>query len=329
MKKFLWMSLILYFSMLLIPFSALGVGTGKSIQTMSPLDLENNKKEEIKLTENSDENIEYFRVYNHETKKIMNMKSEDYIFGVVAAEMPALYEKEALKAQAVAAYTYALYNKINNIDKDYDVSTDFNTSQSFVGEDKLDEKWGSNREAYTKKIKEAIEESKGYLVKYNGEIILAVYHAISSSKTEDCENVWGKAYPYLKSVDSSFDTKAENYLTTVKFTDTEIKEKLGDKINKDTSPEDYFGDVSLSKTGYVKEIKVCNKNYKGSQIRECLDLRSSNFKVEYKDNNFVFTVCGFGHGVGMSQFGANELAKQGKNFKEILEYYYTDCKVEK
>ena len=116
MKKILWMSLILYFSMLLIPFSTLGKGTGKAIETITPMPL---TSEEIKKVEKTEEVTDYFRVYNHETKKVVKMKSEDYIFGVVSAEMPALYETEALKAQAVAAYTYACFNRKNNAEKDY------------------------------------------------------------------------------------------------------------------------------------------------------------------------------------------------------------------
>ena len=326
MKKILWMSLILYFSMLLIPFSTLGKGTGKAIETITPMPL---TSEEIKKVEKTEEVTDYFRVYNHETKKVVKMKSEDYIFGVVSAEMPALYETEALKAQAVAAYTYACFNRKNNAEKEYDISTDFNVSQSFIAEEKLEEKWGSKTEEYKEKIRNAIKEVNGYVIKYNGDIILSVYHAISSSKTENSENVWGKSYHYLKSVDSSFDSKAENFSTKAEFTQKELEEKLGEKIQKGFSPKDYFGDMNLSKTGLVKEIQICDKSYKGSEIREIFNLRSSNFKVEYKDKKFVFTVNGYGHGVGMSQFGANELAKEGKNFKEILEHYYTDCKVEK
>ena len=327
MKKLVWMSFVLYFSMLIIPFSVLGNGTGKAVETIKPITVggeeNDSKNEESKLNE------DYFRVYNHETKKVVEMSSTDYIFGVVAAEMPALYESEALKAQAVAAYTYACYNRNNNSNKEYDVSTDFNTSQSFIAEDDVDEKWGSKTEEYKEKIKKAIRDTNGYVIKYNDEIILSVYHAISSGRTEDCKNVWGKEYPYLKSVDCSFDKNAENYSTKVEFTNKQKKEKLGDIVNEKTSPEDYFGDISLSKTGLVKEIQICNKNYKGSEIREALELRSSNFDVEYKNKKFTFTVYGYGHGVGMSQFGANELAKQGKDFKEILEYFYTDCSVEK
>ena len=327
MKKILWMSLILYLCMLIIPFSALGNGTGKSVQTVKPVQL--NEEIPDEQTDDTNQTEDYFRVYNHKTKKVINMKSDDYIFGVVAAEMPALYEEESLKAQAVAAYTYACYNRKNNADKEYDVSTDFNTSQSFIAEEDIEKKWGSKTKEYTEKIKKAIKETSGNVIKYNGEIILSVYHAISWGKTEDCENVWGKKYPYLKSVDSSFDSTAENFSTSVEFTEKELKKKLGDKIADSFSPEDYFGDISLSKTGLVKEIEICNKEYKGSQIRELLDLRSSNFKVEYKNKKFIFTVCGYGHGVGMSQYGANELAKKGKTFEEILKHYYTDCTVEK
>ncbi len=322
MKKIIWMSLILGVSMLLIPFSVLG--TAPKAQTVANMT--------VPKTDNTEENKEAgdtFRILNHKTEEITEMKSSDYIFGVVAAEMPALYETEAIKAQAVAAYTYACYNRNANSNRDYDLSTDFNVSQSFITEADAKEKWGSNAEKYTEKIKDAIKEVDGYLIKYNGEAILSVYHAISSGKTEDSSNVWGNSYPYLKSVDSSFDKNANNYSTETVFTSAQLKDKLGDKINSKYSPDDYFGDCSLSKTGLVKEIELCGKNITGAKLRELLDLRSSNFQVDYKDGNFTFTTYGYGHGVGMSQNGANELAKQGKNFEEILIHYYTDCTVEK
>ena len=322
MKKIVWMSFFLSVVMLLMPLSAINAQP-KALEAANMNNINNETKEK---KETSDD---VFRIYNHETEKITEMKAEDYIFGVVAAEMPALYDKEALKAQAVAAYTYACYNRTANKEKEYDVSTDYNTSQSFITEEQAEKKWGSKAEDYKKKIKTAIKEAKGYTVKYNGEIILAVYHAISSGKTEDSANVWGKEYPYLKSVDTSFDTDAENYCATVELTQKELKEMLGEKIDEKASPKDYFGDLSLSKTGLVKEIEVCGNKYTGASIRELLELRSSNFTVNYKDEKFIFKTYGYGHGVGMSQYGANCLAKNGKNFKEILCYFYTDCTVEK
>lgn len=322
MKKIIWMSFFLSVVMLLMPLSVMN--NEPDVQAVT------NMGDFIETSAKQDEETEdIFRIYNHETKKISEMKSEDYIFGVVAAEMPALYEDEALKAQAVAAYTYACYNRLNNSKKEYDLSTDYTTSQSFITKEAAEEKWGSKAEEYKKKIESAIEETKGLKMKYNGEIILSVYHAISSGKTEDSASVWGKEYPYLKSVDSSFDSQSENYCTKTEFTPKELKEKLADKINNDISPKDYFGDLSLSKTGLVKEIYVCKNKYTGAEIRELLDLRSSHFTVDYKEEKFIFTVYGYGHGVGMSQYGANALAKKGKNFEEILTYYYTDCKVEK
>lgn len=322
MKKIIWMSLILSLSMLLIPFSVLG--TAPKTQTVINTNIQNPY---IPKTEEASEDT--FRILNHKTNDITDMKSSDYIFGVVAAEMPALYDVEAIKAQAVAAYTYACYNRERNTDKNYDLSTDFNVYQSFITEADADEKWGSKSEEYKTKIKNAIKETEGYIIKYKGDAILAVYHAISSGKTEDSSNVWGNSYPYLKSVDSSFDKNANNYATETVYKAEKIKELLGDKINSKYSPDDYFGDCNLSKTGLVKEIEVCGKKITGSALREMLNLRSSNFEIDYKDGNFTFTSYGYGHGVGMSQNGANELAKQGKDFKEILLHYYTDCTVEK
>lgn len=323
MKKIVLMSVFLAGVMLLMPLSVIDTQT-KTQAITTPENAVETFAPQI-----PEQKTDTFRVYNHETKKITVMNSEDYIFGVVAAEMPALYEPEALKAQAVAAYTYACFNRNLNKNEKYDVSTDYNVSQSYISEEKALKNWGSKAEEYKTKIKKAISDTSGYTIKYQGEIILSVYHAISSGKTEDSANVWGKSYPYLKSVDSSFDKKAENYCTEVKLTTSELKEKMKDMIDKDISPKDYFGDCSLSKTGLVKKIEFCNKNYTGAKIREILNLRSSNFTVDFSDGEFIFEVYGYGHGVGMSQYGANSLAKDGKNFKEILMHYYNGCSLSK
>lgn len=318
MKKIFWIATFIAVVMLLMPLSVLNDGQ-KVIAAA---------KKETKI-EKTSLKADTFRIYDPETEKITEMKATDYIFGVVAAEIPALYEEEALKAQAVAAYTYACYNRNLNKDKDYDLSTDHNVSQSFIPKENLKEKWGSKTEEYTKKIMQAVKSVENYKITYNGEIILAVYHAISSGKTEDCINVWGKDYPYLKSVKSEWDKASQGYKTEITFTVDEIKEKLKGYINETAQPKDYFNDIKTTEAGTVTQLKLCENSLKGSDVRKALDLRSSNFTVTFNDDKFIFTVLGYGHGVGMSQNGANAMAKEGKSFKEILKHYYKDCKIEK
>lgn len=272
---------------------------------------------------------EIFRVLDKEAKTVTEMTAKDYIFGVLAAEMPALYDEEALKAQAVAAYTFACYRRAENADKDYDITTDFTSDQSFITEQKACEKWGEKADEYCKKLKNAAAEVEGLAVTYDGKPILAVYHAISSGKTEDCKNVWGIDYPYLKSVASPCDTLAPDYISKAVFSAEEVKSRLSGKCVLLGEPSGYFGKAERTASGTVTGIEAGGTRLSGSEIRKALSLRSSNFEVSCKDGEFTFTVYGYGHGVGMSQFGADYMAKQGSDFKEILLHYYSDCKVEK
>ena len=269
------------------------------------------------------------RVLDKESGTVTEMTPEEYIFGVLAAEMPALYDKEALKAQAVAAYTFALNRQTENADKDYDITTDMGTDQSFITEEKVREKWGDKADEYCDKLKGAVKEVENFAVTYDGKPILAVYHAISSGKTEDCENVWGKAYPYLKSVASPGDSLAPDYISKAVFSADDLRDKLSKTVELSGEPQDYFGKTERTASGTVKSIEVCGSDLSGGEIRSALSLKSSDFEVLYKDGEFVFTVYGYGHGVGMSQYGADCMAKQGSDFKEILLHYYSGCRVEK
>lgn len=312
-KKFFFTAIIFAFSLLLLPLSAIK-GTSKAISVAN-----------ISTSIVSDE----FRILDCETGKISILKAEDYIFGVVAAEMPASYEEEALKAQAVAAYTFSCYKRSTNKSLDYDLSTDYKTYQSYITKEVARERWGSNADLYTEKIEKAIKSVSGYLLTYQNKPALTVYHAISPGKTESCKNVWGKDYPYLQAVTSTYDKLSPDYISTVELTTEELKEKLKDKITFSSDASKYFSKPVTTDSKTVKEIKICNQTIKGSELRSLLDLRSSAFEVSYKDGKFIFTVYGYGHAVGMSQYGANYLAKQGADFKEILSTYYKGCKLKK
>lgn len=320
MKKTVWIIFFVAAAMLLMPLS---------VMQNQPEVLAAGKTETKVLKADESTDTDTFRLYDSETEKITVISREDYIFGVVAAEMPALYEPEALKAQAIAAYTYACFYREQNKNEKYDLTTDPSNSQSFITEEAAKAKWGSKAEEYTSKIKSAIEDVGQSVITYDGDVILAVYHAISSGKTEDSANVWGKEYPYLKSVDSKGDTEAENYETTISFTSSELKEKLSSKVKLSGEAKDWLGKITATDSSTVKQIALGGTNLSGSAVRECLELRSSCFTVEFKDDKFTFTVHGYGHGVGMSQYGANYLAKQGKDCEEILLHYYTECKIEK
>ena len=248
----------------------------------------------------------------------LDSELEEYVAGVVAAEMPAAFPEEALKAQAVAARTYQV-RQMQAAGSDtvlYDVGQAYST----VEEQK--EKWGENYTLYAGKIREAVRATAGEIMVYEGEPILAAFHAQSGGKTEDAENVWNSPLPYLKSVDSSGDRNAPDNETMVTFSAAALSDKLGCQIS---------GVSILSRTdaGYVAEVQAGDHIFTGREIREALGLRSSNFTVEQKGDSFIFTVFGYGHGAGMSQYGASFLAEEGMDYHEILRHYYTDIQFEK
>ncbi len=319
MKKILGFAVIIICTLLLLPLTSLKSTSNKAIATVSP----------IKDTMDTAKKQETFMLCNTSTNDVKEISTQEYIFGVVAAEMPALYEEEALKAQAVAAYTFACYRKNKNIDKDYDITDDHLSDQSFITLEEATARWGDNAQVYTEKINKAISEVQDYMITYNDEPILAVYHAISFGNTEDSKNVWGGDYPYLKSVESYGDKLSEGYISTLTVPEEKFKETLSSKVEFIGSPQDFLGKINRTDAGGVKDIKICGNEVTGSQIRELFGLRSSNFEIEYKDGNFNFTVYGYGHSVGLSQNGADYMAKQGSDFKEILNHYYKNCKIEK
>ncbi|MGN0494299.1 MAG: stage II sporulation protein D [Acutalibacteraceae bacterium] len=318
MKKTILAGLLVPALMLMLPLAAVNKPEA-AVETSA----------ETELTPISAEKADTFRIYDKETDTVTEMSAEEYIFGVTAAEMPALYEEEALKAQAVAAYTFALYRRAENADKTYDLSTDHTADQSYISEEKARERWGGNADEYCEKLKKAISEVVGLAVTYDGKPILAVYHAISSGRTENCKDIWGNDPPYLKAVDSSFDRLSPNYISKVTVSEEEFKAGLSGKCEFSGGAEEYFGNIKRTDSGTVKTVSICGKEISGSEIRSLFSLRSSNFGVSYKDGEFTFTVYGYGHGVGLSQFGADYMAKQGSDFKEILTHYYSGCRVEK
>ncbi len=315
MKKIFSLSVILLAILLLLPLCAITQNTESKIsqtvatQTETPLETE----------------TETFKVLMSKTEKIETLTIEDYICGVVAGEMPALYEEEALKAQAVCAYTFALWRKRENSDKDYDISDDYTTDQCYISPEETTKKWGSNAETYEQKIRNAVKSVLNQKLTYNGDIILSVYHSLSSGKTESAKNVWGKEYPYLQAVASVGDKLAADYISTAQFTAEQLATALKITIPKDT--KNVFSTPERTESGTVKTITVCGEKIKGSELRSALNLKSSNFEVTQKDGSFSFTVYGYGHGVGMSQNGANYMAKQGSDYKEILMHYYMGCEV--
>ncbi len=317
MKKMMCIGAVISAFMLLMPLSALSVEEKvepPTLETVAPIQKAEDEK-----------NI--FRVLNKETGEVSEMEAREYIFGVVAAEMPALYEDEALKAQAVASYTYAYCKRQQNAQKEYDITTDFNTDQSFKTREKAISDWGEKGEEYANKIQAAVDGVEGQLITYKNEPILAVYHAVSSGQTYSAKDVWGQNYDYLQSVSSSGDKLANKYMNVLEFSEDELSQKLKAVADKKDSKSPIIGEIKHKNNGLINTVKVYGEKISGSDFRSALGLDSTNFTFEKKSGKYIFTCYGYGHGVGMSQNGANYMAKQGYSYAQILSHYYQGTKI--
>jgi len=252
--------------------------------------------------------------YNGEN---INISIDDYVLGVVACEVPALFDDEALKAMSVVARTFYLYKDSKS--SSYVAN---NNDQCFNGESAMHEKWGTNYQKYYEIIKKAVDETAGEFITYNGELAQTFYFSLSNGKTENLENVFSEKRPYLVSVDSSWDKNVSSYEKTVDFTLLEFLNKLG--LEKSESV--VVDIVSRTESGRVESVRVNDVEFKGTEFRKKLGLRSADFDV-YLSNKISITTRGYGHGVGMSQYGANEMAKQGFTYKDIIMYYYKGVEI--
>lgn len=265
-----------------------------------------------------------------ETKKVtilsneadVELELEDYIVGVVACEMPASFEFEALKAMAVAARTYALNKITNNPEYVLKTSTD---DQCFINEEDMQEKWQQGFDKYYNKILSAVYSTKGEYLSYENNPIKAFYFSTSNGYTENVEDVFLEKLDYLVSVSSPWDTESSGYKKTILFTIDEFLKLLNiqDVEIKNIKIEE------LTNSNRVKTISVNDKKFKGTEFRKLLKLRSTDFIIEKNENKIVITTKGYGHGVGLSQYGANGMAKEGKNYEEILKYYYKNVELKR
>ena len=244
---------------------------------------------------------------------VINLNMTDYLIGVVSSEMPASFNLEALKAQSVLARTYAL--KAKQTGKKL---TDTVSTQSYIDIDQMKNKWGNSFNTYYNKIKNAVENTNGEYLSYNGNYIEVLYHSTNNGKTESSFDVFGNYYPYLISVSSEYDKNASSYLRTISMPLDTISNKLGLSLNNDS----VISILSYTDGGNIKEININGNNFSGKKVRELLGLRSADFDISISDNNANITTRGYGHGVGMSQYGANGMANAGYSYKDILSHYY-------
>lgn len=250
---------------------------------------------------------------------------EQYLVGVVLAEMPASFEEEALKAQAVVARTYTMRANITGGKHgDGSVCTDYACCQAYISvEDYLES--GGTQDSVDK-ICSAVEETAGYVLTYGGELIEATYFSCSGGSTEDALAVWGTDYPYLQATPSPGEENAAHYTDTVTFTSKQFQDALG--VTLFGSPNGWFGPVTYTEGGGVDTMVIGGESYRGTQLRQLLSLRSTAFTVTAGENAITIQTRGFGHRVGMSQYGADAMAATGKSYADILAYYYIGTALE-
>jgi len=251
---------------------------------------------------------------------VATVNLENYVIGVVASEMPVTYQVEALKAQAIAARTFAMKKTSQGV-----ILLNSTSHQTYKSESQLKAMWGSSYTTNYNKIKSAVNATQGLVLTYGGNYIDAFYHTMSNSKTEMPRYVWGSNVPYLQSVSSNWDTKSKNFESSINITYATLSSKLGKTINKSTE----FKIISETISGRVENIKIGDSTYSGVKLRSLLGLKSSDFTITKGETNVTVTTRGSGHGVGMSQNGANEAAKEGYSYDRILKHYYTGVAIVK
>ena len=264
------------------------------------------------------------RVKDEKTNKITTLPFEEYIKGVVAGEMPATFELEALKAQAVASRSYAMYQMTATKDKDYDV-TNTTQNQVYLTDEELKTNWKDEYNQKMNKIKTAIQETTGEYLTYNGQIVNAMFFSTSTGKTENSEEVFVSALPYLRSVDSKWDEESPAFTDTYTFDLKDFYTKLNLPYNEKLNIEI----TEKTSTGRIKKLKINNQELNGRDVAKKLSLRSNYFDIVQNENKITITTKGFGHGVGMSQYGANGMAKEGYKYDQILKHYYQNTEIKK
>jgi len=291
------------------------------------------------------------KVFVVPSNEIQEMPLEEYIKGVVAAEMPASFGIEALKAQAVAARTFALKKMTAfggtgcTANPGADVCTDHTHCQAWISQDELRERVGYiNYPIYARKIQDAVNSTRGLVTVYQGNLIEACYHAASGGATDNSEEVWSNPLPYLRGVSTEFEAKEPDFRKEFRFTMDDLEKKLDTSLKeqKATTYKVAGKDVQVistermdkpieilaaSKAGRVKEIRIGNKAFSGYTLRTLLGLPSTKMTYRVVGNEILIVTTGYGHGVGMSQYGANVMAEAGKSFEEILKHYYQGIEV--
>lgn len=273
----------------------------------------------------------FIKLLHTETGIVEELGLEEYMYGVVSAEMPASYEEEALKAQAVVARTYTKYKQIEKKHENADVCDDSKCCQAWISKENRFARWEEGeRESNWQKIVGAVDSTAGKYITYEGQPINALFHSNSAGKTEIPINVWGGNYPYLQSVETSGEEAYSTYSAEVEISKDELIQKMLEKYSNfsiDFKAEDCIRILDYTDSGRVKTIKIGNTELSGVEARSIFGLKSAKFEFMIDNDIIKFITLGYGHGVGLSQSGSDSLAKQGKNFEEIIKHYYNNVEI--
>ena len=268
-----------------------------------------------------DDSVQVMLSQNSDKSEAFAMDLEDYVIGVVAGEMPASFSMEALKAQAVASRTFAMYKM--SVNKNYVLSTTIN-DQVYLTMDEMRDKWGNDFEYYYNRVKDAVEATEGEILTFNGDIASTYYFAISNGYTDDALTVFREDKDYLVSVESSWDKNYKAYSSTYTLSKSSFCSKLG--ISCDTLN---ISDVIRADNHYVRSITINGTVFSGLDVFHKLNLKSTDFTITVNGDSVSIVTLGFGHGVGMSQYGALGMALDGYDYQDILKYYYLDTEIRK
>ncbi len=295
--------------------------------------MKDTREKPVSEVSSTQENDGYISVMKSENGKVETVSEREYIIGSLAAEMDFSYHDEALKAQAVACYTYAAYIKNKGVEEDLngaDISDDSDVYQGYINAEERAKKWGVNFEKYEKKAGEIVDSIEGKIIVYDGKPILAVYHDLNNGRTLDAETVWKEKIPYLIGKESPGDKLSPDYSREVKFTYDEFRSRLEkiDGVVFNTEKENWIGKSEKTENGYVKNVEICNEKISSEDFCTALELRSRCFTLKSDENGIKINVTGNGHMVGMSQYGADYMARQGADYVEILKYYYTNVEIQ-
>ena len=326
MRKLFYYILILVIICFILP-----IISTKKTQKLSE---ENTEKDEIAVIEDYDySKYTTVKLLHTKTNEVEEVNLDDYICNVVSAEMPATYDLEALKAQAVVARTYTIYKIVNSSKhENADICDSSSCCQAWISKDDRLSKWKEEaRIDNWNKIVTAVNETRGKIITYDGKPINAFFHSNSGGATERPIDVWGgSGYPYLQVVETSGEEAYSQYSSTATLSKKELIEKIKEthkdvEINFDE--ENCIEILEKTDGGRVKTIRFGNVELSGVETRTLLGLRSANFTFEIDGDNITFNVIGYGHGVGMSQTGADALAKQGENYEDIINHYYIGVEI--